>query len=80
MMRIGAAVHDQIALDVGFETEKIRSLDETSGFIGDATGGEGDVGKLGIGAMTPLNGVRRYKCYRGDQVKQDWHLQGRVGN
>lgn len=66
MMRVGAAVSGQISLDIAVDTKGIGALDEMPGFIGDATGGEGDVGALGMGATTPLNGVRRYRCYEGD--------------
>lgn len=66
MMRIGAAVSGQISLDVADGTKGIEALDQLPGFIGDATGGEGDVGALGMGATTPLNGVRPYRCYERD--------------
>lgn len=69
MMCIGAATHEQISLDVGFVTKDIHGLDEMPGYVGDATGGKGDVGALGMGATTPLNGVRRYRCYRADELE-----------
>jgi hypothetical protein len=67
MMRLGAVMTDQINLDVGFETKAIGALDEMSGIIGDATGGEGEIGVLGVGASTPLRGARQYRCYKGDE-------------
>ena len=67
MMRIGAAAHEEIRFDVGFETKVIDALDKLPGSIGDAMGGEGDVGALGLGASSPLRPARRYKCYSGDQ-------------
>lgn len=67
MIRIGATTDERISLDVGFEAETIDALDEMPGFVGDATGGEGEVGVLGMGAPTPLDGVRPYKCYMGDE-------------
>lgn len=66
MMRIGAAANERIPLDVGFEKKTIQVLDEMPGIIGDATGGEGEIGVLGMGASTPLNDFRYYKCYKGD--------------
>jgi hypothetical protein len=65
MMRIGIAAKDErIALKVGFKTQEIDALDDLPGMMGDATGGEGEVGVLGLGASTPLNGVRLYESYR----------------
>lgn len=72
MMRIGAATKDErIDLKVGFETKAIDALDDLPGTIGDATGGENEVGALGLGASTPLNGVRLYHAYRGDAAKAE---------
>ncbi|PPJ59969.1 hypothetical protein CBER1_10150 [Cercospora berteroae] len=70
MMRIGAEVHEQVPFNVCFEVSAVRVLDDMPGYVGDATGGEGDVGILGIGSNTPLTGVRRYKSYRADAVKE----------
>lgn len=70
MMRIGAEMHEKLPFKVGFEAEAIRVLDEMPGFVGDATGGEGDFGVLGIGSNTILNGVRRYECFEADAVRQ----------
>lgn len=69
MMRVGAATNEHMDLNVGFETDAIDMLDEMPGFVGDGTSGEGDVGALRMGACMPLNGSRRYKCYRGDELK-----------
>lgn len=69
MMRVGATTHDCIALEVAFETRTIDALDDLPGLVGDATGGEGEVGVLGMGAGAPLNGVRRYRCCKGDEVQ-----------
>jgi hypothetical protein len=65
MMRVGVAARDErIALKVGFKTQTIEALDDLPGMMGDATGGEGEVGVLGLGAPTPLNGVRLYESYK----------------
>jgi hypothetical protein len=71
MMRVGAAADERIGLKVGFEVKTIDALDDLPGVIGDASGGEGDVGVLGMGALTPLNGTRLYEAYRGDAAKHE---------
>jgi len=72
MMRIGAATRDErIALKVGFETQTVDALDELPGMVGDATGGEGEVGALGLGALAPLNGVRLYEAYGGEAARAE---------
>ncbi|KAI4592006.1 hypothetical protein KJ359_011953 [Pestalotiopsis sp. 9143b] len=71
MMRLGAAMADGLPLQVANKAERISILDETPGCIGDATGGEGTVGELGIGAKTPLRARRRYTCYEGDHQSED---------
>lgn len=85
MMRIGAEMHEILPLKVGLEIGAIRVLDETPGFVGDATGGEGNVGVLGIGYTTALNGVRHYESYQADaaqeakEIARDAMARGRVG-
>jgi hypothetical protein len=75
MLRIGAATRDQgIALKVGFETQAIDALDELPGTIGDATGGESEIGVLGLGALTLLSGVRLYEAHGGDTAKAEPQL------
>lgn len=71
MLRIGAAAHEEIKFDVGFETKAIDALDKLPGSIGDSTGGEGDIGALGLGASSPLRAARRYKCYSGDEENNE---------
>lgn len=70
MMRIGAAMHEQVPFKVCFEISAVRVLDEMPGYVGDATGGECDVGILGIGSNTPLIGSRWYESYKPDAVKE----------
>jgi hypothetical protein len=71
MLRIGAAAHEEIKFDVGFETKAIDALDKLPGSIGDSTGGEGDIGALGLGASSPLRAARRYKCYSGEEENNE---------
>jgi hypothetical protein len=76
MIRVGAATTDErISLKVGFETQTIDALDELPGFIGGATGGKGAAGSLGMGSLTPLNGTRAYRCYRGDELYAELHAE-----
>jgi len=64
MMRIGAALAESIPFRVVADTtDRIKVLDETPGWVGDATEGEGKVGELGMGAPTPLRERRQYACY-----------------
>ncbi|KAF8812041.1 hypothetical protein BYT27DRAFT_6431049 [Phlegmacium glaucopus] len=63
MVRIGAAIAESIPFRVANTTDQIKVLDETPGWVGDATEGRGKVGELGIGASTPLRGRRKYACY-----------------
>jgi hypothetical protein len=65
MMRMGAAVADELPLLIGRDTDKIDALDELPGCIGDQAE-EGDVvGKLGLRATRPLalRKNRRFECY-----------------
>ncbi|ETS73712.1 hypothetical protein PFICI_14658 [Pestalotiopsis fici W106-1] len=71
MMRLGAVMADELPLQVASKSDRISILDEMPGCIGDATGGEGTVGELGIGAKTPLHARRRYTCYEGDHESED---------
>jgi len=70
MMRMGRAADELIGLEVGFYVKPIYTLYEMPGAIGDATGGEGDVGALCMGASTPLNGVclSRVSCRGCDEA------------
>ena len=63
MMRIGANMHELVPLNVTHDPSKIAALDETPGYVGDATAGEGEIGELGIGACAPLTTRRRYRSY-----------------
>ncbi|KAI0451725.1 hypothetical protein F5B21DRAFT_485885 [Xylaria acuta] len=63
MIRVGAAMGDRVPLLACEDVDRVNALDEMPGGIGDATGGEGSVGELAIGAQTPLNGKRLYRSY-----------------
>lgn len=55
MMRAVAAVSDKIHLDFGREVDKVEVLDHMSGFVGDQSNPNDDVGKLGVGPLRSLN-------------------------
>ncbi|KAI0966345.1 hypothetical protein F4678DRAFT_299914 [Xylaria arbuscula] len=63
MMRVGAAMGDRVPLLVCPDVNRVSALDEMPGNFGDATGGEGKVGELAIGAKTPLKRKRIYRSY-----------------
>jgi hypothetical protein len=63
MMRIGAAMHEKLPFRVDPEFDEVRVLDETSGFIGDVTGGEGKFGELGLETHYPVQRKRLYRSY-----------------
>lgn len=66
MMQYGAAVADQLSMKVIADSQLVKVLDETPGWLGDASG-EGDlVGELRLGARTPLRAKRRYICFEHD--------------
>jgi hypothetical protein len=69
MMRIGAALGDQITLDVGMKPEKIEALDKLPGWIGDEAPEEEAAGRLGVGAPYKLKRNRRYRCYELENEK-----------
>ena len=63
MMRIGAAISSDISLVYVQGSDKVEFLDERPGWIGDATGGHGAIGELGLGANTALTKKRKMRCY-----------------
>jgi hypothetical protein len=60
MMRIGASISDKIPLLATSHVERIKTLDETPGWIGNKS--EGEVGELCLGGERPL---KQTKCYIG---------------
>ena len=63
MMRIGAAISEEVPLKVVDDTKNVHILDRTPGYFGDASGGVGNVGELGLGVHTPLARRRKYRSY-----------------
>nr|GAT61411.1 predicted protein [Mycena chlorophos] len=66
MLRIGAALSDKLPLVVVKSQSKFTVLDELPGWIGDGSGGTGNVGELEVGADAPLLRNRRYRCIAVD--------------
>ncbi|KAK7007424.1 hypothetical protein R3P38DRAFT_3403781 [Favolaschia claudopus] len=64
MLRIGASLADRFPgpLVIVEDADSCQVLDDTPGWISDASGGMGAVGELAVGADTPLLRNRRYHC------------------
>lgn len=63
MLRIGASIHEEIKFRQTQEVRKIKVLDRLPGWIGDATEGEGERGRLALGAMGRLNWKCKFVLY-----------------
>lgn len=66
MIRIGSAMTERVPLQAVGDVDKIALLDETPGWIGDGSCGEGELGHLALGAGTPLRARRRFACPKVD--------------
>ncbi|KAJ5355679.1 hypothetical protein N7517_010288 [Penicillium concentricum] len=75
MMRIGAAVADKMPLLLGRETDKVDVLDQLPGYVGDQSEESDVIGKLGLGAQTPLAARRnkRFESYAGESEPLNGH-------
>ncbi|KAK7007421.1 hypothetical protein R3P38DRAFT_3281712 [Favolaschia claudopus] len=73
MLRIGASLADQFPgpLVIVEDADSCKVLDDTPGWIGDASGGMGAVGELAVGADTPLLRNRRYHCQELPDPRKD---------
>ena len=65
MMRLGAAMRDQVPLLVGNRTDKIGALDRMPGWIGDEDA-DAEIGSLAVGARNALRKGRRYHSYEAE--------------
>ena len=63
MMRIGAAMADEVPLRVSGNESKLEVLDRTPGFIGDGAGGQDGVGEIGLGLPGRLVRRKLYSSY-----------------
>lgn len=54
---------------IGRNTDKVDALDEVSGCVGDQSKESDIIGRLGLGAQTPLAARcnKRFESYSGDQ-------------
>ena len=68
MLRLGASLAEDIQLRIAHKTGGVTSLDSLPGWIGDASDGNGAVGKLALGGQTSLKGGREYVAYHVDHV------------
>ena len=66
MLRIGASIHEELKLRQTQEVRKIKALYRLPGWIGDATEGEGERGRLALGASGRLNWKRKFVLYDDD--------------
>lgn len=68
MLRIGASIADRVPLLAARHVGRIRALDETPGWIGNAA--EGAVGELSLAGERPLGKTKRYRCYSTDDLSR----------
>ncbi|KAJ5619083.1 hypothetical protein N7510_003067 [Penicillium lagena] len=71
MLRLGASMGEEVfPMLVAYDKNAIRELDEIPGVvreIGHASGTESSpVGRIGLGGGKPLQGLRKYQCFEGD--------------
>ncbi|KAK7031726.1 hypothetical protein R3P38DRAFT_826216 [Favolaschia claudopus] len=73
MLRIGASLADRFpgSLVIVEDVDSCKVLDDTPGWIGDVSGGMGDVGELAVSADTPLLRNRRYHCQELPDPRRD---------
>lgn len=63
MLRIGASIADDIQFRPTSDDRQVRALDELPGWVGDATGGEGELGALALGGSGKLGKERKFAAY-----------------
>lgn len=61
MLRIGASISEKVPLLAARDVNCIKVLDETPGWMGNASNGE--IGELCLGGERPLEKMRRYHSY-----------------
>ncbi|KAI7214520.1 hypothetical protein KC333_g5974 [Hortaea werneckii] len=72
MMRLGAAMHEKMPLDVSYSHSQVKVLDTTSGFVGDGPEEttNGSIRQLTLGATTPVERQKEYRCYKALSLEQ----------
>ncbi|KAF7134168.1 hypothetical protein CNMCM5793_005847 [Aspergillus hiratsukae] len=68
MMRIGASISEKVPLLAVTHVERIKVLDESPGWMGNAA--DGEIGELCLGGEQPLKKTRRYRSYDSDYAAQ----------
>lgn len=68
MMRIGASISGKVPLLATNHAERIKTLDETPGWIGNEA--EGKIGQICLGGQRPLKNTECYASYETDQMAQ----------
>ncbi|KAJ5175919.1 uncharacterized protein N7482_001796 [Penicillium canariense] len=68
MLRIGASISEKVPLLATNHAERIKTLDETPGWIGNEA--EGKIGQLCLGGRRPLKKTQCYASYDTDQMAQ----------
>ena len=72
MMRLGAAMHEELPLHVSYSHSQVKVLDTTSGFVGDGPEEttNGSIRQLTLGATTPVERQKKYRCYKALSLEQ----------
>jgi hypothetical protein len=68
MLRIGASISERVPLLAAQDVGRIKILDETPGWMGNAS--DGEIGELCLGGQRPLEKTRCYRCYDTDHATQ----------
>ncbi|RLL93255.1 hypothetical protein CFD26_101534 [Aspergillus turcosus] len=68
MLRIGASISGKVPLLATTHVERIKTLDETPGWMGNSS--DGEIGELCLGGERPLKKTRRYRSYDTDHAAQ----------
>jgi hypothetical protein len=68
MLRIGASISEKVPLLATNHAERIKTLDETPGWIGNEA--EGKIGQICLGGQRPLKKTTCYASYDTDQMAQ----------
>lgn len=61
MMRIGASLSPDLKMHLVPTVSEMEQLDDKPGWVGDVSGGEGEIGTLGLGATSLLRRGRKYR-------------------
>lgn len=77
MLRIGAAIADELPFRYARNSRLVQVLDHTPGYIGEAEDGHADVGKLALGSSRALS-MRALESYEDSGPEwQFWRRRGR---